>query len=442
MNQRLLTVTLFVTALSAAVPASAQLQPGQARLPRPAGSIFGGGIGNTGQGLTLNGSIGAGYEDELRTEVTGIGVVPAPRRDGGFSNARANLRYNVNRDTVAANLSARAGGNYYPNRIDPFVGTYSANANVAFKLGSKTGVTFTSNAGRYLQNLGYLYGDPLATGGIDPTDPGVLTRTYLNFRSEIQLTQQLTTRMGLYGRYSYYVNDIGTLFSNRYASQGAGAGMSFKLTKDLGVRLGYRVDDVTSLGAPGTSGSYSGRSIDVGVDFRKALSLTRRTTLAFSAGVMGVHDEIQDTRYWAIGHVSLEHEIGRSWTAYGTYRRSVDFEQTLGQPVFADSLYSGVSGMLSRRNELNVNIGAVRGEVGFSSTASRYTALNTGIGLQTALTRHLALSVRYSLYRYLLDEGPSPVPGLVSRSERQSVRVSLDAWVPLLARSRSVNASR
>jgi hypothetical protein len=192
---------------------------------------------------------------------------------------------------------------------------------------------------------------------------------------------------------------------------------------------------------PTATNRHKGSTIDGGIDFNRALSLTRRTSLAFGTGVSGIR-VADDTRYFATGNIALTREMGRSWTASAGAARSVSFFQTFGEPVLSDTVHFGLSGLLSRRLSFNASTGWAQGSVGVVSGAPEFQSTHAGAGLRWGFARMLGLSLRYSIYRYDFD-GDGPLPAGIEREmKRQSVRVSLDFWAPLLTQERSANASR
>jgi hypothetical protein len=108
----------------------------------------------------------------------------------------------------------------------------------------------------------------------------------------------------------------------------------------------------------------------------------------------------------------------------------------VGQPVLLDTAGVGIGGLIGRRVQLSVNTGLVKGKALSSLVQSDYMAVNSGVRLQVALTRQLAVGAGYSYYIHEFDDSAPLPPGVLSSLERQSVRVSLNVWVPILSRAR------
>ena len=75
-------------------------------------------------------------------------------------------------------------------------------------------------------------------------------------------------------------------------------------------------------------------SFDVGIDFHKALSLSRRTTLSFGTGTTAFAD-VNGTHIYATGNATLTRELGRTWFATAAYNRDVSFLSTFREPVLS-----------------------------------------------------------------------------------------------------------
>ena len=183
-------------------------------------------------------------------------------------------------------------------------------------------------------------------------------------------------------------------------------------------------------------------SIDGGVDYNKALSFSRRTTLSFQTGSSAVGDGNGGRlRFRLTGGATLNHEIGRTWVASAGYSRRTLFHETWGQPVFSDALTFGVSGQVSRRLQfMSVGQTAI-GEVGASNTPGFSTNAATST-LSYAATRFINLNMTYGYYRYRFDEGVLLPAGAPRTMDRQSIRATVTLWAPLYQRTRRPDAAR
>jgi opacity protein-like surface antigen len=216
-------------------------------------------------------------------------------------------------------------------------------------------------------------------------------------------------------------------------------GVAYQIARGIRLRVGY---GVTEWRLGGTVSKERGINADGGLDVSRALSISRRMTVAFATGLAGVRDENGRLRYLATGHANVDYEIGRSWTAAATFRRGVDFHQALRNPVVLDSASVGVGGLLGRRVSVNTGAAVSRGRLGIDTNASRYTAGMADVGVRIAMTRLLAVSAHYGYHRYKFNHTGTLPAGLRPELRRQSVRVSLDLWAPLVMVARRANATR
>jgi hypothetical protein len=253
---------------------------------------------------------------------------------------------------------------------------------------------------------------------------------FVMYSGGISAGQQISRRTTLDAGYGYGLRETSYL-GGRLLSQQAGGGMSLELTRGLALRLGYQYSE----------GRYSGdrapfrnHQADIGLRFNRALSLTRRTTFSFGTGSYAtVHEE--RTRFRAAASARLNHEIGRTWHAALSYNRGMRFIETLLQPVFSDSASLSFGGLINRRLRFDSSAHASLGTVGVAGN-NGYDTYRGLAGLSMALTRHMAVSLNYSYYRYRFDDGILLPPGVMRDLDRQSVRAQVNMWMPLFQRAR------
>jgi hypothetical protein len=364
------------------------------------------------------------------------------------------MGYSITRPAVTFNVHGGGAARAYTGMSGPPIVTWAVTAQSGFTITKTTQLSLNVQSGSYLQNFAAF--GPLASGGGNPLsspadpmmDPTALAggQTYQSSRMDLMFGQKITTKASLNFGYQYYTNNAwaggaaGPAGPGGYDGQALSAGASYEIAKGLAVRAGY-----SAIGSGFRSGSptqFRGRGIDAGVDFNKSLSVTRKSALGFGTGATGYADSSNTIRYVWTGHVNYSYEMGRSWTLGAGYNRSADFFTTFGQPVLLDWANVGVSGMFGRRYQLSGDVGVSRGDVLITAGNSGYRAAIASTSMRTALTRELAVSVSYSYYHYFVDNGVPLPPGMLSRMEQQSVRVSLEVWAPLMSQVRRTNASR
>lgn len=451
--RRALCLLVLASAAIAAAPADVsaqtpQVTPGR----RQYQGLFGGGkqmgASTSGHRLNLTGNIGHGYDDDLRIDVVGSPIIGQPPpgqpqgpvlRSGSFTMASASMAYGYDADNVQVSVGAGGLARYYRDDADPFVGTGDVRGSLSIKLSERTSFFTNHNMGVYQQNLtmvgGIAGGDPFAGAPTTFIDAG----TYASAGSDFSLSHRVTSRVSVNGGYGLYWNNVQFVpASAGYGGQNAHAGFTVGVLKNLRVGATYRYTKTES----DQLNAYNGHSVEFVADFGQALSLSRNSTIGFGAGMTGVNDIQGNTKYYATGHVNYSYDIGRSWGFQAGYFRSVDFYQTLAQPVFLDTGQVSFGGSIGRRVSLNTDVGIVTGLIGLATPQPRYFAGSGSVGVQVGMTKNLAIGATYSFYSYRIDEGAIIPMGMLSRFDRQSVALTLDMWVPIISGSRRLNASR
>jgi len=274
--------------------------------------------------------------------------------------------------------------------------------------------------------------DPIV-GASDITDPDVvpLSEQYTYYAGGMTLRHQLTRRTSFNSAWNYRVTDRA---SNHFWNQTAEASFSVGLSRDLSLRLGYAYTQahygtrITELHRP-----------DIGLDFLRALSLTRRTSLSFGVGTeASVYGGT--TRFNATGNATVLHEIGRSWTTAAAYQRGTYFVDTFAEPLTGDSGSVQLSGLITRRLQLQAVAAVSIGEMGY--TSRDFDSYRGTITLSTALTRFMNVGVDYAYYKYEFDDTAGLEPGLSQDVNRQSIRARVSFWAPIFNQARRNNASR
>ena len=230
--------------------------------------------------------------------------------------------------------------------------------------------------------------------------------------------------------------------TNAFNAVDAGGAYTYGLRRDLGLRLGYIYRRATYLGAligPGT-GQPPEHDLDIGLDFRRALSRTRRTSFAIKSGAAIVSSGIasdfskprRQLRVLADG--SITHQMGETWALVGTYARGSGLVEGLAAPVFSDALGVAVNGFISRRADFSMSGGYSKGTPAAVGTQSDFTTYTGTAKLRYGLTRTVAATVEYLYYFYDFTSLGQLAPGLAPRVRRNSIRAGLSFWTPLKRR--------
>jgi hypothetical protein len=433
-----LVVLLSAGALLAAAPAAAQPDTSE-RPGRPYRGLFASGVGDVDQMLGVNFSFGAGYSQRIRDTNPPVGSTQQPRGNS-FAHLSGTLAYSLGLGRVGVNAALATTARYFPNASSNFAATYSGNVGASFKLTERTGLGGShSTTYQPYRTLNFIADDldPLTGQPLPEPDYWLDRSEYVSHASSVHLSHQLSRRSSLSGHYTRHISDFGNS-ARSFGSHGAGASYTLGLTRGLGFHAGYGFTE--ALYRSDVAAKYRGHHLNVGLHYGRALSISRRTSLSFSTGTSAFTD-VDRTQYRLTGNARLSHEIGRTWAAALSYSRSAGFTETLAEPVFSDSASLSFGGMISRRVSLSTRASAALGDFALASTQNQFRSYTGSVNLNVALTRHLALGTSYSYYRHRFDNAAS-LGGLPREIDRQSVRVHLNVWWPLMYRARRSDAAR
>ena len=247
--------------------------------------------------------------------------------------------------------------------------------------------------------------------GVEDPDGGVASDTDLDLYHStayrhaggISLSQNIGSRSAIHLNYNIRFIDFTEDSQDDFRTEAAAVGFSYRMNSHMSLRLGYGrrwsddYDDVKEV-----------FNLDVGLDYSKAVSLSRRTRLAFSTGsAISASDRLESDadprlRFHLIGAARLVHELGRTWTAGASYRRSLNFREGFDEPLMADAVTGTIGGLITRQLDFSVNVGYVNA-VGVENQRTGYDAFTVNSQLQYALTRYLAMFARYFYYDYTFD---------------------------------------
>jgi hypothetical protein len=438
-----------------AVPASAQ-----APLPqpdRPYRGLFGGGVGDASQVLTLSLSFGGGYTTQalLGSTVAAGATPPAPGSGSGtgapatlqntnsaFETGSATLSYSYNLPRVGFNAMAASSGVYFPGLHQPVLTTESAGFGANLKLAAHT--TLTASESVMYQPF-YSFApisqlvNPGSAGVALPVSIGDLTSNVdlgasVFDMSTVALSQGLTRRLGL-SFTENYSNSLALATPDLdFSTQTQTANVTYSILRGLLAYVGYSHQDST-FGPPDARVRTASQGVIGGLTFGRAyaLSLTRNTTLGFGFGATTVSDGHTST-YGLTGNAVLTRQIGRSWTASAGFYRTIAFVALFQHPVFTDTVSGSLGGLITRRLQSSSSAGWSGGSIGISQANSGFHTYFATTSLTYGLTRNIGLGTSYSYYRYFFGAGVQLPAGLASRADSQTVRVFMTFWEPLFER--------
>jgi hypothetical protein len=219
---------------------------------------------------------------------------------------------------------------------------------------------------------------------------------------------------------------------------GIGGRFNRELSRTATLRLGYTFRkgqyDYSS-----SARSTIAHDIDAGIDYHRPLSFSRRTRLEFGFGSTIINAPIENSldqalQYRVVGNAGLSHDMGRTWRARLGYNRGVGFVAALGAPVFSDGVIGSLDGFVNRRIDLHLSGGASVGDVGNAGGGTRTQNYTGTARFGVALNRGWALFGEYLYYDYQLGANVAVVSGVPLSLNRNTARVGVSAWLPLLKR--------
>lgn len=431
---------LCVAALVALAPAPGAAQT--ARPERPDRSLFAGDAPDAKQLLALTLSAGGGVDDSRLggAEPLATSVTPWLDRQAGFAQLSGSLKYRGERRTFAFVASAGASRSRQEG-LDDDVSIFNGSAAADIHVSRYTAI-------RVNQTLSHRpYFMPAFMSGVSRSEPFAAEPSGLESRvtrfrttsaaGDVELTRSLGRADVLTATYGYRLNEAG---DERFDLRTTVGGV--KWTRQIGggssIRAGYQRQG-------GHYGSGEDRvpvvlhGLDTGVDYRRRLSFSRRTTVGLGTGIL-VAESYGSRNAHLTAAAQLAQEIGRTWNAVLFYERSAGLVESLRNAVPFDALRVSVSGLVNRRVTLRFAGSYLDGH-----SRERRDALNiyrTAGGATVALSANAALAADYSFDQYEFTQTARLPEGLSRALDRHAVRVRLTTWLPLFQRNRRPDAPR
>lgn len=446
------TVVVIVASLTS-VSLSAQTTP--TRPDRAYRGLFGGNGADpaSAQHLDLNLSLYGAYDDNVLADRGQQGTTLDPRFQQGARYGGGDLSIAYGRRGQRASFDLGAGSNYryYPS-VENLTGfQHWASAGFSAKLGGRSTLRASQSASYspYYQFASFPGLVPQAPGqaGVANPDFALVERPAITYVTSAGIDHQLTRRASVSADYHLRYTDF-RREDQPLRDWRAGGSFGYRLTRHATARLGYHYRK-GSYGLYRAARPIEGHDIDAGVDYNRALSVSRRTTVGFSTGsgiyrmfdpratVTGDAQAARDyrlrTRWRMTGKAYLNREVGRSWHARLDYERGLQFVEGFPDPFFSDSVAAEAAGFAGARTRITFNAAYTNGQLGLAQIAGHdYDMYTASAGVQFGLTRWAALSASYFYYHYLFGPAMPLPPGVGRGLDRSSVRIGVNLWAPLL----------
>jgi hypothetical protein len=425
---------------------SAQSSEGgqQSEVSRPFRGLFGSGASTTSnKSLIFVGSLYGGWDSSVLADQPGSTVNAGDATSGSLAGVTAGLvyRYDGRRFDFGANVDTSA--RYYPQQQDLNSGAYYGGIGMNIELTRRTRLGLNQNIGYqpvYQLSLFPNLGDPVLGAPPVPSnlDYAASRSSGWIYDSGVSLDRQLSRRAQVSAFYRRGMSDFDVssttdspAFDVNYQSGG------FRFTRDLArgvaLRVGYtyRTGDFQNAVDDADDSATDAHEIELGVNYGRQLSFSRRTTFSFSTGST-LFEVAGHRNFTVVGDAALRHQFGRNWMSSIAYNRGVGFFTNFSGPTLSDSVSARLDGLFGQRWMFSLDGGLSSGRVyGADEDAlSRFTTYTTRATMQYAFTAYLASYAQYAYFYYDFPRSPDlPVGG---EFDRNSVRVGLSLSVPLL----------
>jgi len=448
-----LAITLAAVGVLACGVSPAYAQGNQPRDSRPDRGLFGNTKTGAEQSLTAAGQAGMGYDDDT---LPGQNDTPVPNVAAPYSQLAGSLHYALRKGRANIQASGGASVSHYASLDGANAASYYSDFGGTFRIARKT--TLNGSQRFTYQPLYSLVRTPAISpdAALDPLSPdlgatvieqpaGSTWPPYLYSDSNVNLSQALTSRVSVYGGVTHSQTIAGDATPG-YRSGMLMGGFNWRISKDLTAYFGYGYGNAHYASRDGREEtSYRRQNINAGINYNKALSVSRRTKLSFWTGSTAISDSVTvggSTHFFFLGGANLSREVGRTWGATLSYNHNVDFQETFRSPIQYDSLVASYGGLINRRLRFNSFVGASFGAVGFSGANSGYYNYYAGATLEYGLTEMFGISGSYSYYQYHYEKGVQLPEGYPSVFDRNSVRAQFVVQVPIFQRRGKQNATR
>jgi hypothetical protein len=410
---------------------------------QPSGTRPAPGAPEVSQTVDLRWSAYEGYDDVAQDQFGNIVPESEFQKSGVYSGFSAGLGYQRNSRAINVALNASTSARAYGSSYNLTAPTYSAGGSIAMPLGRRTMINTSVGIGyasfyQFTPFLAILAPEALTfTPGYGSIAAG---RTSLGISTSAGLSQTLWRHASIGGNLRWFRREF--LDGTESPLDARGYQLKFQqgLTRGLGFHAGYDYQEGRLDAAPGEINPTI-RNLDIGLDYSKALSFSRRTTVSFGTGTAIAQNE-SGSQYHLNAQATLNQQIGRTWNANVSFNRGSQFVEGLRDLVFADSVTASVHGQPMSRLELTGSLATTSGTVGIKVLAPHFSSYTASGKVAVAVTRLLGVFTQYTYYRYDVPPGSPTALDFRPRLGRQSVMVGLSGWFPIVEDARGSRGSR
>jgi len=417
---------------------------------RPYRALFGGAANEPDLRKTLSLTVSASevYDENLLADAIGPDVSAAVQSSGFYTNLVGDLTFRRQGERLQFVAGGGASARYYTSIQEFAASDYHAAVGLSAQTSRRSTLTVNqafSLTPVYVLGLFASANPPPLGSVITPVtdyavndDRSYTTDSNATFVHNFSRRSSVTLLSAF--RFTRYL--VLTARGEAFNTVDAGGTYSYGLTRDTSLRLGYvfrRAEYVGSQVGPVLSQPVE-HNLDIGLDFKRALSETRRTGYAFKVGSSIVstalgNDFTRSRRLFRIvGDGSITQQLGETWSVSGTYQRGTGMIEGVAAPVFSDAWAVASNGFIHRRADLALTGGYSNGSPAAVGLDARFSTYTGNARLRIGLTRAVAATVEYLYYFYDFSQVGSFTPGFSPRIRRNSIRAGVSFWTPLIRR--------
>ena len=384
------------------------------------------------EALVFSASVAGGYDDDVTSGTAAPSGNPLFRTGGSFVMSDLGMSYAVQGRRVSLSAGAGSSIRFY-RAVETFTAdTYGGSIGVSAAVTRRLRVAANAAASRsshYTLSLLPAFSENALEQTVVPSLDYSLTAADLTrYHSGAQISYNLTKRSTASVYYSLTESTADNLFGVKSASWGGR--FTQGLTRYATLRLGYGKQEASYTSPVRQISAVD--TYDIGVDYARPLSFSRRTTVRVSAGT-AFFEARNRTHGTVIGQAALRHRVSRDWNLTATFIRGVGFIEGFAEPMLTDSVVSHLEGTIHPRV-------TVRGTLGYGNGGSdiqmpdgpRYRTYTTGVRTMFALYRGLFAFSEYVFYHYEFEQLSPLHRGAPRQLNRQGIRSGLIYNVPIL----------
>jgi hypothetical protein len=393
--------------------------------------------------LDLTAAIVEGYDTDIPTTLLGT-VDPASLQSGGLTTSlQGGMSYMWRGKGAQVGANTESTVRRYADIGTTEILGHSAGVGATVNLPAHS-TLFINQAAAYSPT--YLYGLFPTSGAIEPgenynalPDYAVGNFKSLTYTTDLGLTHRFSTRTSLSasGQYQYTDRLDETRSLRDEYSHHLQARLARNMTDDTVVSVEpYARSGTVGYTDPARTTEFG---LNVGVEHTHRLSATRDLKYQVRIGPFSADIPVRspassdvERHYNVVVELAVDYAFMRTWQVHMNYRQGMEMVVDLPEPVFANGLSVGASGLLSRRVDLAFSTGYSSGASLTNRNRLQYDTYWTDVRLRHAMGRSLAVYVEGLYYIYDFRESQQLFLGFPAGLERTGVRAGVTVWLPAL----------